>query len=135
MRNGGTGSHGLALRPDCRSSLYKESGDIAFIVSGAAASVPAARYVLRNADERHLDSLRQIIEGGRECGDLAQGLTVDDAARIVFFHFRAEQFRLAAEDFGWGRERAAERITERVKAAILRDGSRATDVSCYGAPP
>ncbi len=97
--------------------IYEESGDIIRIVTDAAPSATTARDFLDVANERHLDALRQIV--GAIGTELIDGLTVDDAARIVFFHFRYEQFVLAAEWFGWGEEAAARWITERIAASIL----------------
>ena len=102
-------------------AIYTESGDIIRIVTRAAASSPAAENFLRIADTRHQDALRTIVEGIRDVGGLADGLSVDDAVRIIFFHFRYDQFALASDDFGWGVERATRWLTDRVEAAILRD--------------
>jgi len=59
--------------------------------------------------------------------DLADDLTVDDAARIIFFHFRHAQFSLAVDAFGWGVDRSARWIAERVGTAILRTASTSAD--------
>ena len=56
----------------------------------------------------------------RGTGELANGLTDEDVANIIYFHFRFEQFTLAAHEFGWGEARARDWIRERIEAAILR---------------
>ena len=61
----------------------------------------------------------EIAAQMRETGALADGLSDDDVADIIFFHFRYEQFTLAAHGFGWGEPRARDWIRERVETAIL----------------
>lgn len=101
-------------------AIYAESGDIIRIVTRAAAGAPAAEAFLEVADERHQTALREIVTGMRDAGGLAGGVTVEDAVRVIFFHFRYAQFALAADDFGWGVERTTRWLTERVEAAILK---------------
>lgn len=101
--------------------IYESFGDIVRIVAGAAASTPGAEEYLRAADARHLAALHEILQPLSETGDLQTGLSVEDAARIVFFHFRFDQWSLLAHDFSWGVDRATEWLTERVKASILQD--------------
>lgn len=107
----------LALGYD---EIYRDSGDIARIVATAAASTTVAREFLEVAEGRHREALRRILAPLEASGELAPGLTAADAAEIVFFHFRYEQYVLLSETFGWGVPRASEWLTERVAAAILR---------------
>ena len=116
-----TGRAKLKELADGYVELYAEDDDIIRLVTRAAASAPPAADFLGVADQRHQEALAVIVEGIREVGDLAEGLTVDDAARIVFFHFRHAQFTLAAETFGWGVDRSRQWLLERVEAAILKD--------------
>jgi AcrR family transcriptional regulator len=102
-------------------TLYDASSDIIRIVTDASSSVPVAAEFLTTANDRHLAALVQIVGQIRETGQLARGLSDEDAARIIFFHFRFEQFSLLADTFGWGKQRARDWICERVEAAILRE--------------
>ena len=77
------------------------------------------------ADRRHQDALRTILNPIREAGALADGISLDDAVEIVFFHFRYPQFVLAVDGFGWGRDRALGWLVAQVTSAILRPGTRA----------
>ncbi|MFD9286372.1 TetR/AcrR family transcriptional regulator [Streptomyces mirabilis] len=97
-----------------------EAGDIMRIVERAAPSSPAAQEFLDVADQRHMEALEMIVEGIAGNGDLADGVSVQDAAKIIFFHFRNPQFVLAVETFGWGVDRATQWLVERVAAAILK---------------
>ncbi|MER5650992.1 TetR/AcrR family transcriptional regulator [Streptosporangium sp. NPDC002524] len=98
-----------------------EAGDIMRIVERAAPSSPAAQTFLDVADQRHIEALEMIVEGIAGNGDLAEGLSVEDAAKIIFFHFRNPQLVLAVETFGWGVERGTRWLVDRVAAAILKD--------------
>ncbi|GAB2824632.1 TetR/AcrR family transcriptional regulator [Actinocorallia aurea] len=98
----------------------EEAGDIMRIMERAAPASPAAQEFLDIGDERHLAALAMIVESIAEIGDLAEGLSVEDAAKIIFFHFRNPQLVLAVETFGWGVERATRWLVDRVAAAILR---------------
>ena len=60
-----------------------------------------------------------MIVKGSVMGDLADGLSVADAARIIFFHFHHAQYVLAADTFGWGVDRTTRWLLDRVEAAIL----------------
>ncbi len=102
-------------------TLYDASSDIIKIVTDASFSAPVAAEFLTTANDRHLAALVQIVGQIRETGQLADGLSDEDAARIIFFYFRFEQFSLLADTFGWGKRRARDWICERVEAAILRD--------------
>ncbi|GAA1279258.1 TetR/AcrR family transcriptional regulator [Pseudonocardia aurantiaca] len=97
-----------------------EAGDIMRIVERAAPVSPAAQEFLDVADARHIEALETIVEGIAGDGDLAEGLSVEDASRIIFFHFRNPQFVLAVETFGWGVDRATRWLVDRVAAAILK---------------
>jgi hypothetical protein len=68
----------------------------------------------------HQDALRQIVKQVQDAGDLVYGLSLDDAAKIIFFYFRHEQFVLASDTFGWGVDRTVQWITERIESAILK---------------
>ena len=115
-----TGPAKLKALADGYAAHAAEAGDIMCIVERAAASSPVAEEFLEVADQRHLESLVTIVEGIDKIGGLAEGLSVTDAARIIYFHFRNPQFVLAAETFGWGVDRATQWLLERVEAAILR---------------
>ena len=127
----GTGHAKVKVLADGNAELYAESGDISHIVTRAAASAGVAAEFLEIADRPHLEALCVIGEGIRAIGDLADDLaddlTVDDAARIIFFHFRHAQFSLAVDAFGWGVDRSARWIAERVGTAILRTASTSAD--------
>ena len=43
----------------------------------------------------------------------------EDAAWIIYYHFRFEQFELVARNIGWGEDRARDWIRERVELALL----------------
>jgi AcrR family transcriptional regulator len=115
----GTGAEKLRVVADGYIAIYKASGDIIRIVTDAAAAVPGAAEFLQTANARHHEALLEIVTQIRETGDLKQDLSDEDAARIIFFHFRFEQLTLAAEEFGWGEDRARDWIRERVESALL----------------
>jgi AcrR family transcriptional regulator len=119
-----TGVEKLDVLADGYVTIYATSGDIVRIVTDAAASVAEAKTFLKTANDRHHQALVQIAAQLRDTGDLAGGLSDDDVADIIFFHFRYEQFTLAAYEFGWGESRARDWIRERVRTAILRRRSR-----------
>jgi AcrR family transcriptional regulator len=114
-----TGAEKLQVLADGYIAIYRASGDIIRIVSDAAAAVPGAAEFLETANARHHGALLEIVAQIRAAGDLKQDLSDEDAARIIFYHFRFEQFTLAAEDFGWGEDRARDWIRERVASALL----------------
>ncbi|MFF0267835.1 TetR/AcrR family transcriptional regulator [Kribbella sp. NPDC004536] len=101
-------------------AIYADFGDIIRIVTRAAAASPAAEAFLKVADERQQNALRDIVTGMRDVGGLTDGITVEEAVQIIFFHFRYTQFALAADEFGWGVERTTRWLTERVESAILK---------------
>jgi AcrR family transcriptional regulator len=113
------GAEKLRVLADGYVTLVHASGDIIRIVTDAAASEPAAAAFLDTANERHLQALVEIVAQIRGTGDLAKELSDEDAARIIYYHFRFEQFTLLAEDFGWGEDRARDWIRERIASAIL----------------
>ncbi|GAA2216043.1 TetR/AcrR family transcriptional regulator [Nonomuraea monospora] len=116
----GSGRAKIKVLAEGYIAIYKQYGDIIRIVTRAAASAPVAEDYLRTADHRHRDALRQIMEQIRDVGDLADGMSVEDAAKITFFYFRYDQFALAADTFGWGVDRAVRWIAGRVASAILK---------------
>jgi hypothetical protein len=88
-------------------------------VTDAAAAAPGAAQFLKTRTARHLEALVAIVAQIRETGDLKKDLSDEDAARIVYYHFRFEQFTLAGNNFGWGEDRAREWVRERVESALL----------------
>jgi hypothetical protein len=82
-------------------------------------TAPGAAEFLETANARHHEALIEIVAQIRETGDLKKDLFDEDAARIIYFHFRFEQFTLAADTFGWGNDRAREWIRGRVENALL----------------
>lgn len=114
-----SGSEKLQVLADGYVAIIQASGDIIRIVTDAAAAVPTAAEFLETANARHHEALLEIVAQIRETGDLKKDLSDEDAARIIYYHFRFEQFTLAADDFGWGEDRARDWIRERVEAAVL----------------
>ena len=114
-----SGAEKLHVLADGYVAIYQASGDIIPIVTDAAAAVPDAAEFLDTANARHHEALIEIVAQIRETGDLKEDLSDEDAAWIIYYHFRFEQFTLAADTFGWGKERARDWIRERVAAAIL----------------
>ena len=109
----------LRVLADGYMAIYRASGDIIRIVTDAAAAAPDAAQFLETANARHHEALLEIVAQIRATGELKQDLSDEDAARIIYFHFRFEQFTLAANDFGWGDQRALNWIRERVECALL----------------
>jgi AcrR family transcriptional regulator len=114
-----SGAEKLQVLADGYVAIYAASGDIIRIVTDAAAAAPGAAEFLETANARHHEALIEIVAQIRETGDLRQELSDEDAARIIYYHFRFEQFTLAADSFGWGDERARDWICERVETALL----------------
>ena len=109
----------LHVLADGYVAIYRASGDIIRIVTDAAAAAPGAAEFLETANARHHEALIEIVAQIRKTGDLKKGLSDEDAARIIYWHFRFEQFELAAHNFGWGEDRARDWIRERVELALL----------------
>jgi AcrR family transcriptional regulator len=114
-----SGAEKLQVLADGYVAIINASGDIIRIVTDAAATAPGAAEFLETANARHHEALLEVVAQIRETGDLKQDLSDEDAARIIYYHFRFEQFTLAAETFGWGEARARDWILERVENALL----------------
>jgi AcrR family transcriptional regulator len=114
-----SGAEKLQVLADGYVAIINASGDIIRIVTDAAAAAPGAAEFLETANARHLDALIEIVGQIRETGDLKKDLSDEDAARIIYYHFRFEQFTLLADSFGWGEDRARDWIRERVENALL----------------
>lgn len=117
---GRTGADKLRILADGYVAHAEEAGDIMRIVERAAASSPPAQEFMEIADQRHTEALEIITQGISDLGELSDGLSVSDAAKIIYFHFRNPQLVLASETFGWGVDRARRWLLERVESAILR---------------
>jgi AcrR family transcriptional regulator len=115
-----TGPEKLKVLAEGYLRIHETSGDIIRIVIDAAASASVAADFLKTANDRHIQALLEIAAQLRATGDLSDGLSDEDVANIIFFHFRYEQFTLAAFEFGWGETRALNWIRERVQMAILK---------------
>jgi len=115
-----TGRDKLRILAEGYVAHAAEAGDIMRIVERAAASSTPAEEFMAIADGRHTEALEIITKGIADVGELADGLSVTDAARIVYFHFRNPQLVLASETFGWGIDRAQQWLLERVESAILK---------------
>src|SRR5215470_8915673 len=87
-----TGADKLRVLADGYIAIYHASGDIIPIVTNAAAAVPDAAEFLETANARHLEALVQIVADIRQTGDLKKDVSDQDAARIIYYHFRFEQF-------------------------------------------
>jgi AcrR family transcriptional regulator len=114
-----SGPEKLHVLADGYLAIYRGSGDIIRIVTVAAAAAPGAADFLETANARHHEALVEIVRQIRAAGDLKHDLSDEDAARIIYYHFRFEQFALAAVDFGWGEDRTRDWIRERVASAVL----------------
>ncbi|MFE3032349.1 TetR/AcrR family transcriptional regulator [Streptomyces canus] len=115
-----TGRAKLEVLADGYFDIRAEAGDIVRIVERAAASSPATQEFLDIANQRHIEALETIVRGIAADGDLAGGLSIEDTAKIIYFHFRIPQIDLAVEGFGWGVDRTKKWLFERVAAAILK---------------
>jgi AcrR family transcriptional regulator len=117
---GSTGRTKLKILADGYVAHAAEAGDIMRIVERAAASSSPAQQFMEIADQRHTEALETITQGIKDIGELADGLSVTDAAKMIYFHFRNPQLVLASETFGWGVDRARQWLLERVESAILK---------------
>lgn len=115
----GSGAEKLKVLAGGYIAIYKGSGDVIRIVTDAAAAVPDAAEFLETANARQHEALIEIVAQIRETGDLKKDLSDEDAARIIYWHFRFEQLELAVDRFGWGEDRARDWIRERVELALL----------------
>jgi AcrR family transcriptional regulator len=113
------GAKKLDVLADGYVAIYRASGDIIRIVTDAAAAAPDAAEFLKTAGVRHHEALLEIAAQLRATGELRKTLTDEDTARIIYYHFRFEQFTLAAEEFGWGEDRARDWIRERIELALI----------------
>jgi len=116
-----TGRAKLSVLADGYLAVYRESGDIARIVSEAAATSPSAESCLRTADTRHRDALAQIVASIRSTGALSDELSDDDVVKAIHYHFRHQQLALTIEEFRWSEVHARDTIRQWVERAILRD--------------
>jgi AcrR family transcriptional regulator len=114
-----TAADKLGALADGYVTLYDASSDIIRIVTDAAGAAPGAAEFLETANARHLEALVVIVADIRATGDLKDDVSDEDAARIIYYHFRFDQFALLADTFGWGRERARDWIRGRVESALL----------------
>jgi AcrR family transcriptional regulator len=114
-----SGAEKLRVLADGYVAIYDESGDIIPIVTDAAISDSDVAEFLQTANARHIEALVEIVRQIRGTGELKKDLSDEDAARIIYYHFRFEQFTLAAETFGWGKDRARDWIRERVETTLL----------------
>ena len=120
-RTARTAEEKLSVLADGYFTIYEESGDIIQVVTEAAATIPAAAEYLRVATQRHQEALAQIVADLRTTGELADGMSDDDVAKAIFYHFRYEQMALASKDFGWGNDRARETILAWTRQSVLKD--------------
>ncbi|GLY28845.1 TetR/AcrR family transcriptional regulator [Kineosporia sp. NBRC 101731] len=116
-----TGAEKLEVLADGYIEHFLEANDIMSVLYRAAASSKPVEEFMEVAEQRHREALEAITQSIADVGALADGLSVGDAAKIIYFHFRYQQVVLAVETFGWGVDRAKEWSLERVKAAILKD--------------
>jgi AcrR family transcriptional regulator len=114
-----SGEEKLRALADGYVAIYEASEDIMRIVTDAAAAAEGPAEFLATANAHHLEALVAIVAQIRKAGDLKMGLSNQEAARIIYWHFRFEQLKLAADDFGWGIERTCDWIRERVESVVL----------------
>ena len=116
-----TAAEKLAKLAEAYLAVYRGSGDILRIVEAAAASSPHAAAYLKEANRRQKEAVGAVVAQLRESGDLAPGLSDEDAVNIVFWLFRYDQIALAIEEFGWSESRTQEWIGQRMSESILRN--------------
>ncbi|GAB6898965.1 TetR/AcrR family transcriptional regulator [Kineosporia succinea] len=115
-----TGPGILAVLADGYIEHAAEAGDIMTVLELASASSTPAREFMDVGEQRHREALQAVTQALSDIDALADGLSVADAALIIYFHFRHPQLVLASDTFGWGTERARQWLLERVMAAILK---------------
>ncbi|MFE1521422.1 hypothetical protein ACFW9I_32130 [[Kitasatospora] papulosa] len=115
-----TGRAKLEVLTEGHIQLATEADDIMRIVERAAPSSVTAQEFLDVANQRHIEALETIVRSIADDEDLVEGLSIEDAAKIIFFHFRNPQLILAVETFGWGVDRARQWIFGQVAVAILK---------------
>ncbi|HEX4187652.1 MAG TPA: hypothetical protein VHY83_07135 [Solirubrobacteraceae bacterium] len=114
-----SGAEKLQVLADGYVAIYQGSGDIIRIVSSSS-----DRPLFRSPVARIWATISTRARGGgrppsRGTQRHPGRRLPHQAARIIFWHFRFEQFTLAAENFGWGEDRARDWIRERVEIALL----------------
>lgn len=101
--------------------VYRDYGDLIEIGRRAAASSSVAAEFTIETRTRYRDLLTEFVAQVRESGDLADGLSDDEAVDALYFYLRFEQAMLLTRDFGWSEARAAEWLRGRVASFLLAE--------------
>jgi len=78
---------------------------------------PDAEAAWRERDDARLERCRQVVRRLAAEGDLAPGLRVEDAARLMW----AVTSQRVWEDLGWSADRYARHVTRLLEQALLRE--------------
>jgi hypothetical protein len=85
----------------------------------ASATEPEAAAVWREISERRAANMRRLVEDVRAAGGLRDGLSVDEAADVIWVTNSADVYVLLTAERGWSPERYERWLAETWRLLLL----------------
>jgi len=105
-------AHGIRL-------ILERAGPVFDVMRGAAAADPEIATLYRHLQEERLRNMTRVVAWVAEKGPLRDGLTIPDAADIVWTFTSADVHRLLTVERGWTAERYERWLGDALVAALL----------------
>ena len=127
-------ANGLALLADYETSyevlrqlsigvrlIWQQQDDVTQILLAAAPHDRAAAEGLNKSLHAIRRNVMEIARDIQRRGDLADHVTVERAADIIYYYFGPQTYSVLLRDNGWPMDEAADWLLKQCAAALLRD--------------
>ena len=114
----------LAVYAAAMRAIQSRMAPLYLALRDASATEPAAAAVCRRISERRAANMRRLAEDLQASGGLREGMSVDEAADVIWVTNSADVYVLLTGERGWSPERYERWLAETWRLLLLPDGGR-----------
>jgi AcrR family transcriptional regulator len=109
----------LAIYATAMREIQSRMAPLYLALRDASATEPEAAAVWREISERRAANMRRLVEDVRAAGGLRDGLSVDEAADVIWVTNSADVYVLLTAERGWSPERYERWLAETWRLLLL----------------
>lgn len=116
----------IARSADIARAIYEGESVELGLMRGSSAFSPALRKLEREFEKVRFDMQEERVRRLFEKGKAKEGLTLDDARRILWMYTSRDLYRMLVHEGGWAPARYQEWLSQTLLATLVSNGRSAT---------
>jgi AcrR family transcriptional regulator len=116
------GSAMIALTPQIARAIYESESEELGLLRGASSFSPALRKMETEFEQLRYDLQEQRLRLLFQQGQAREGLSIEEARRLLWMYTSREIFRMLVIEGGWSADRYQSWLKETLVTTLVRDG-------------